>query len=107
MAGQHYGAEEKLDASLLGGDCEDALVGRHRPVDPSSCAFWFAVAIGALVKGRPVESVSGRGSCACVCAWVPSCSAIKKRPVSGARPVNTEIFTGRNLLRSAFEFTPT
>ncbi|CAM9441777.1 unnamed protein product, partial [Laminaria digitata] len=27
------------------------------PVDPSICVFWCAVALGALVKGRPIESV--------------------------------------------------
>ncbi|CAM9640330.1 unnamed protein product [Laminaria digitata] len=27
------------------------------PADPSICVFWCAVALGALVKGRPIESV--------------------------------------------------
>ena len=27
------------------------------PVGPSTCVFWCAVALGALVKGRPIESV--------------------------------------------------
>lgn len=27
------------------------------PVDPSICVFWSVVALGALVKGRPIESV--------------------------------------------------
>ena len=27
------------------------------PMDPSTCVFWCAVALGALVKGRPIESV--------------------------------------------------
>eukprot|EP00904_Undaria_pinnatifida_P005091 jgi/Undpi1/1711/HiC_scaffold_11.g05101.m1 len=27
------------------------------PVDPSTCVFWSAIALGSLVKGRPVESV--------------------------------------------------
>lgn len=27
--------------------------------DPSFCTFWCAVALGALAKGSPVESVSG------------------------------------------------
>lgn len=26
-------------------------------VDPSACVFWCAVALGALVKGQPIESV--------------------------------------------------
>lgn len=28
-------------------------------VDASTCMFWCAVALGALVQGRPTESVSG------------------------------------------------
>ncbi|CAM9290873.1 unnamed protein product [Laminaria digitata] len=27
------------------------------PVDPSTCVFWSAIALGSLVQGRPVESV--------------------------------------------------
>lgn len=27
-------------------------------MDPSTCVFWSAVALGALVKGSPIESVS-------------------------------------------------
>ena len=29
----------------------------HLPVDPSTCVFWSAIALGSLVQGRPVESV--------------------------------------------------
>lgn len=29
----------------------------QRSADPSTCVFWCAVAIGSLVKGRPIESV--------------------------------------------------
>jgi len=28
------------------------------PADPSACTFWCAVAMGAILKGSPVESVS-------------------------------------------------
>lgn len=31
------------------------------PVDTSTCAFWSAIALGGLVRGRPVETVSLRG----------------------------------------------
>lgn len=27
------------------------------PVDPSTCVFWCAVALGSLMKGRPIKSV--------------------------------------------------
>ena len=30
-------------------------------IDPSACVFWCAVALGAIVKGSPVESVSQTG----------------------------------------------
>ena len=33
----------------------------HRPVDPSTCVFWSAIALGSLVQGRPVESVRNDG----------------------------------------------
>lgn len=47
------------------GDCSsteqrlDTIVpaGGRLPVDPSTCVFWSAVALGSLVKGRPLESV--------------------------------------------------
>lgn len=46
-----------LDAIATGGDLSTALGGEQLPMDPSTCIFWCAVALGALVKGCPVESV--------------------------------------------------
>ena len=31
--------------------------GNQYPMDPSICTFWCAVALGALVKGSPIEAV--------------------------------------------------
>lgn len=36
----------------------NTLGGSSHPMDPSTCIFWCAVALGALVKGIPIESVS-------------------------------------------------
>lgn len=36
-----------------------AVGGGELPVGPSTCVFWCAVALGALVGGNPLESVSG------------------------------------------------
>lgn len=40
----------------------DAIMPADRQVSvgPSTCVFWCAVALGALVKGQPIESVSNR-----------------------------------------------
>lgn len=58
---EDYLAGERLDANGFHGrgDLNRASVGRHLSVDPLRCMFWCAIAIGALSKGRPVESVSG------------------------------------------------
>lgn len=32
--------------------------GGRLPMDPSACIFWCAVALGGLVKGQPIETVS-------------------------------------------------
>lgn len=83
----YYGVEKTLDPSLLGGGCGfgPAVVGRHLPVDPSSCTFWCTVAMGALVKGRPIESVRGWvfvrviqiiSMCVCVCARHPAVGSL-------------------------------
>ena len=34
-----------------------SLRGHQLPKDLSTCIFWCAVALGALVKGNPIESV--------------------------------------------------
>lgn len=51
-----FDEEEKLD-TVIPARGTGSIV-RERTVDPSACTFWCAVAIGALVKGCPVESVS-------------------------------------------------
>ncbi len=49
-----------LDVIAAGGDIVEGIRGSSSlPADPSICTFWCAVAVGALVKGCPVESVSG------------------------------------------------
>lgn len=42
------------------------LDGNQHPTDPSACTFWCAVALGALVKGCPVEAVRTIRSCFCL-----------------------------------------
>eukprot|EP00752_Nemacystus_decipiens_P011601 g10302.t1 len=51
-------AEVAPGAITAGEDLSTALGARRLPVDPSKCMFWCAVALGALVKGFPVESVA-------------------------------------------------
>lgn len=36
----------------------DGIAGRGAPMGPSTCIFWGAVALGALVRGSPLQSVS-------------------------------------------------
>ena len=48
-----------LDTTAPG---EDECVNALRARDPSACIFWCAVALGALAKGSPIESVSREGS---------------------------------------------
>ncbi|CAM9144154.1 unnamed protein product [Ectocarpus sp. 8 AP-2014] len=47
---------EAFDAIATGGNLITALGGKQLPMDPSTCIFWCAVALGALVKGCPIES---------------------------------------------------
>ncbi|CAM9555961.1 unnamed protein product [Ectocarpus fasciculatus] len=51
--GGHY-----FEAAALGGDLSKASAGNQLPMDPSACTFWCAVALGALAKGSPFESVA-------------------------------------------------
>lgn len=46
-----------LDTSEGEDGASAALGGNQLPMDPPTCTFWCAVAMGALVKGSPVESV--------------------------------------------------
>ncbi len=53
--GQGEGEEESGAVIALNGNGS-----LQRGVDPSICIFWCAVALGALVKGAPFESVRKR-----------------------------------------------
>lgn len=37
------------------------------PMNPSTCIFWSAVALGALVKGYPIEAVRSSSLCLSHC----------------------------------------
>ncbi|CAM9912130.1 unnamed protein product [Ectocarpus sp. 4 AP-2014] len=47
------------DAIASGGRFGNTFDRKELPMDPSTCIFWCAVALGALVKGSPIESVAG------------------------------------------------
>eukprot|EP00903_Cladosiphon_okamuranus_P015992 g14770.t1 len=47
----------QFDAVTSGGSSTSAMEGNQYPMDPSVCTFWCAVALGALVKGSPIEAV--------------------------------------------------
>ncbi|CAM9184713.1 unnamed protein product [Ectocarpus fasciculatus] len=47
-----------LDAIGTGDGIGTLLGGTQLPMDPSTCIFWCAVALGALVKGSPLEAVA-------------------------------------------------
>ncbi|CBJ29983.1 hypothetical protein Esi_0170_0014 [Ectocarpus siliculosus] len=51
-------APGRLDAIGTGDGIGTFLGGTQLPMDPSTCIFWCAVALGALVKGNPLESVA-------------------------------------------------
>ncbi|CAM9743441.1 unnamed protein product [Ectocarpus sp. 6 AP-2014] len=51
--GGHY-----FEAVARGGDLSETSAGNRLPMDPSACTFWCAVALGALAKGSPIESVT-------------------------------------------------
>ncbi|CAM9574729.1 unnamed protein product [Ectocarpus fasciculatus] len=50
--------EGPFDAIARGADWSKASECNQLPMDPSTCTFWCAIALGALAKGSPVESVS-------------------------------------------------
>lgn len=52
------GEAGQYDACATGGGFGNTLGGIDLHVGPSTCIFWCAVALGALVKGSPIESVS-------------------------------------------------
>ncbi|CAM9883013.1 unnamed protein product, partial [Ectocarpus sp. 12 AP-2014] len=47
-----------FEAVAQGGDLSKISAQNQLPMDPSACTFWCAVALGALVKGSPIESVT-------------------------------------------------
>eukprot|EP00903_Cladosiphon_okamuranus_P021696 g19947.t2 len=53
-----YEAVGASDAVATEGDLNTASGLKQIPVDPSTCIFWCAVDLGALVKGNPIESVA-------------------------------------------------
>ncbi|CBN75491.1 expressed unknown protein [Ectocarpus siliculosus] len=50
--------ERYFEAVAPGGDLSKISAGNQLAMDPSACTFWCAVALGALVKGSPIESVT-------------------------------------------------
>ncbi|CAM9752876.1 unnamed protein product [Ectocarpus fasciculatus] len=50
--------ESSFDAIARGADWSQASERNQLPMDPSTCTFWCAIALGALAKGSPIESVS-------------------------------------------------
>lgn len=56
--GGDSGTAGRLDAIVRRGEFRSAFGGGELPSGPSTCVFWCAVALGALVRGNPIESVS-------------------------------------------------
>lgn len=54
----HDDEEAMLDEYERTHDWESACGDSRRPRDPSSCILWCSIALGALVRGRPIELVS-------------------------------------------------
>ncbi|CAM9448382.1 unnamed protein product [Ectocarpus sp. 4 AP-2014] len=53
-----FGAEGPLDSIAGGVEWSKASGGHQLPMNPSTCTFWCAIALGALAKGSPLESVA-------------------------------------------------
>lgn len=64
-------------------DESDELIvygGSWLPTDPSTCIFWSAVGLGALLQGRPFETVSRAGRVRHIILYFPlTCN--KRYPV--------------------------
>ncbi|CAN0488545.1 unnamed protein product, partial [Ectocarpus sp. 8 AP-2014] len=56
--GGDCGEQGRFDAIARGADWSKVSEGHQIPMNPSSCTFWCAIALGALVKGHPIESVT-------------------------------------------------
>lgn len=58
--GGDCGGEDWDFSALDAGETFGDFLGMSQlPKDSSRCTFWCAIAVGALAKGSPVESVSG------------------------------------------------
>eukprot|EP00903_Cladosiphon_okamuranus_P015997 g14773.t2 len=49
---------DSLDASMAEDSFNRFLIGRELPKHSSTCIFWCAVALGALLRGNPIDSVA-------------------------------------------------
>lgn len=58
-SGSMYHMDERYQVDTIAAKdgLRNASGGKILPMDPSTCIFWCAVAVGALVKGSPVELV--------------------------------------------------
>eukprot|EP00752_Nemacystus_decipiens_P010138 g9034.t1 len=57
-AGDDCAETEAFDAMARAGNLITAFGANQPTMSPSTCIFWCAVALGALVKGYPIESVA-------------------------------------------------
>lgn len=57
--GDDRGQRPLGDGTAEGVEFRTESGGRGLPMDPSTCVFWCAIALGALVRGSPFETVSG------------------------------------------------
>ncbi|CAN0123290.1 unnamed protein product [Ectocarpus sp. 6 AP-2014] len=58
FVGGDFGAGGPFDSIAGGVEWSKASGGHQLPMNPSTCTFWCAIALGALAKGSPVESVA-------------------------------------------------
>ncbi|CAM9497763.1 unnamed protein product, partial [Ectocarpus sp. 13 AM-2016] len=58
FVGGDFGAEGPFDSIAGGAEWSKASGGHQLPMNPSTCTFWCAIALGALAKGTPLESVA-------------------------------------------------
>ena len=56
--GKGRGDGLQVDGAAGGVEVFNALRGKGLPTEASTCIFWCAVALGALVRGSPIETVS-------------------------------------------------
>ncbi|CAM9538320.1 unnamed protein product [Ectocarpus sp. 8 AP-2014] len=58
FVGGDFGAEGPFDSIAGGVEWSKVSRGHQLPMNPSTCTFWCAIALGALAKGSPLESVA-------------------------------------------------